>query len=113
MIAIVFLLALLGVTVFAAATTGQALPVAEILMLIGVFVVFFGSGVYIAAVLGAVGVLTGFLFSDLAVDLPRPDAVGAVVQLRAGGGAAVPADGGNPAARGAVGPAVPGVETSG
>lgn len=64
MIAIVFLLALLGVTVFAAATTGQALPVAEILMLIGVFVVFFGSGVYIAAVLGALGVLTGFLFSD-------------------------------------------------
>ncbi len=64
MIAIVFLLALLAVTIFAAATTGQALPVAEILMLTGVFVVFFGSGVYIAAVLGALGVLTGLLFSD-------------------------------------------------
>ncbi len=64
MIAIVFLLALLGVTVFAAATTGQAVPIAEILMLIGVFVIFFGSGVYIAAVLGALGVLIGFMFSD-------------------------------------------------
>ncbi len=64
MIAIVFLLGLLGVTVFAAATTGQAVPVAEILMLVAVFVVFFGSGVYIAAVLGALGVLTGFIFSD-------------------------------------------------
>lgn len=64
MIAIVFLLGLLGVTVFAAATTGQAVPVAEILMLVAVFLVFFGSGVYIAAVLGALGVLTGFIFSD-------------------------------------------------
>lgn len=64
MIAIVFLLGLLGVTIFAAATTGQAVPVAEILMLVAVFLVFFGSGVYIAAVLGALGVLTAFVFSD-------------------------------------------------
>ncbi len=64
MIAIVFLLGLLGVTIFAAATTGQALPIPEILMLVAVFLVFFGSGVYIAAVLGALGVLTGFMFSD-------------------------------------------------
>lgn len=64
MIAIVFLLGLLGVTIFAAATTGQALPIPEILMLTAVFVVFFGSGVYIAAVLGVLGVLTAFLFSD-------------------------------------------------
>jgi tripartite ATP-independent transporter DctM subunit len=63
-IAIVFLLGLLGITIFAAATTGQAVPVAEILMLVAVFVVFFGSGVYIAAVLGALGVLTAFIFSD-------------------------------------------------
>nr|WP_246523614.1 TRAP transporter large permease [Neoroseomonas eburnea] len=33
-------------------------------MLTGVFVVFFGSGVYIAAVLGVLGVLTGLMFSD-------------------------------------------------
>jgi C4-dicarboxylate transporter, DctM subunit len=64
MIAIVFLIGLLGVTIFAAATTGQALPIPEILMLMAVFLVFFGSGVYIAAVLGVLGVLTGFMFSD-------------------------------------------------
>lgn len=64
MIAIVFLLGLLGVLVFAAASGAQALPIAEILMLIGVFVVFFGSGVYIAAVLGVLAFLTGFMFSD-------------------------------------------------
>ncbi|WP_160121988.1 TRAP transporter large permease [Rhodovarius lipocyclicus] len=63
MIAIVFLLGLLGVLVFAAAGTA-AVPVAEILMLIGVFVVFFGSGVYIAAVLGILSFLIGFMFSD-------------------------------------------------
>ena len=64
MIAIVFLLGLLGVLIFAAASGAQALPIAEILMLIGVFLVFFGSGVYIAAVLGVLAFLTGFMFSD-------------------------------------------------
>jgi tripartite ATP-independent transporter DctM subunit len=64
LIAIVFLLGLLGVVVFAAAQGAQAVPIAEILMLIGVFVVFFGSGVYIAAVLGVLAFLVGFLFSD-------------------------------------------------
>ncbi len=64
MIAVVFLLGLLGVVLFAAASGAAALPLAEILMLIGVFVVFFGSGVYIAAVLGVLAFLTGFLFSD-------------------------------------------------
>ncbi|RVT89078.1 hypothetical protein EOD42_25030, partial [Rhodovarius crocodyli] len=63
MIAVVFLLALLGVLVFAAAGTA-AVPVAEILMLIGVFIVFFGSGVYVAAVLGILAFLIGFMFSD-------------------------------------------------
>ena len=64
MIAVVFLLGLLGVVLFAAASGAAALPVAEILMLIGIFIVFFGSGVYIAAVLGVLAFLTGFLFSD-------------------------------------------------
>ncbi|MFM7303424.1 MAG: TRAP transporter large permease subunit, partial [Alphaproteobacteria bacterium] len=64
MIAIVFLLGLLAVTIFAAASGAQALPIAEIMMLVGIFVLFFGSGVYIAAVLGILGVLIGFLFSD-------------------------------------------------
>jgi tripartite ATP-independent transporter DctM subunit len=63
-IALVFLLGLLRVVLFAAASGAAALPVAEILMLIGVFVIFFGSGVYIAAVLGVLAFLTGFLFSD-------------------------------------------------
>ena len=63
MIAIVFLLVLLAVTLVAAATTGQAVPVAEILSLVGVFLVFFGTGVYIAAVLGILGILIGLAFS--------------------------------------------------
>lgn len=64
MIAVAFLLVLLGVTLVAAATGQAALPIAEILMLIGVFVLFFGAGVYVAAVLGVLAFLTGFLFSD-------------------------------------------------
>ncbi len=64
MIAIVFLVLLLGASIFGAAVTGQALPVAEILMLVALFMVFFGAGVYIAAVLGVLGVLIGLMFSD-------------------------------------------------
>ncbi|WP_270934676.1 TRAP transporter large permease [Falsiroseomonas oryzae] len=64
MIALVLLLALLGVVAFAAASGAAALPVGEILMLIGVFVVVFGSGVYVGAVLGLLAFLIGFLFSD-------------------------------------------------
>lgn len=64
MIAIVFLLGLLGVLVFAAASGGAALPLPEILGLIAVFVVFFGAGVHIAAVLGILALITGVLFSD-------------------------------------------------
>ncbi len=33
-------------------------------MLVGVFVLFFGAGVYVAAVLGVLAFLIGFLFSD-------------------------------------------------
>lgn len=64
MIAIVFLVLLLGASIFGAAVTGRALPVAEILMLVALFMVFFGAGVYIAAVLGVLGVLIGLMFSD-------------------------------------------------
>jgi C4-dicarboxylate transporter, DctM subunit len=64
MIAVAFLLVLLAVAIVAAASGGQALPVPEILALAAVFVVFFGAGVYIAAVLGILGILTGFVFSD-------------------------------------------------
>lgn len=64
MIAIIFLLMLLVASVVGAAATGQALPIAEILMLVSIFLVFFGAGVYIAAVLGVLGVLIGLMFSD-------------------------------------------------
>jgi tripartite ATP-independent transporter DctM subunit len=65
MIAVGFLLVLLLVTVFAAATGGgTAVPAAEILGLTAVFVVFFGAGVHVAAVLGILGVLVGLVFSD-------------------------------------------------
>ncbi|MDB5317168.1 MAG: hypothetical protein JWO24_3012 [Rhodospirillales bacterium] len=64
MIAIIFLLLLLVASIIGAAATGQSLPVAEIMMLVAVFLVFFGAGVYIAAVLGVLGVLIGLIFSD-------------------------------------------------
>ena len=65
MIAIIFLLILLGLAVFAATQgVAMALPVGEIMMLIGLFIVFFGSGVYIAAVLGTLALLSGLLFSS-------------------------------------------------
>ncbi len=63
MIAITFLLGLLAL-VFFAASGGQALPIAEILALVAIFIVFFGAGVHIAAVLGILAVLTGLMFSD-------------------------------------------------
>ena len=64
MIAIVFLLVVLGVTVATALSGGGEAPVAEILMLIGVMLVFFGSGIYIGAALGVLGLLAGFAFSS-------------------------------------------------
>ncbi len=64
MIAVILLLLLLGIAVFAAVTGGAAIPVTEILTLTGVFLVFFGAGVYIAAVLGLLGILVGLTFSD-------------------------------------------------
>jgi len=64
MIAVVFLLILLGITVASALTGGGGAPVAEIILLVGVMCTFFGSGVYIGAALGALGLLAGFAFSD-------------------------------------------------
>lgn len=67
MIAVIFLLLLLGVTVVAALFGGASasqLPVAEILMLVGLFCIFFGAGIYVAAALGVLGILAGFVFSD-------------------------------------------------
>lgn len=64
MIAILFLLVLLAIAIFAASQGAAALPTGEIMMLVGLFLVFFGSGVYIAVVLGALALLSGFIFSD-------------------------------------------------
>ena len=64
MIAVLVLLALLGVALATAATGGPAVPVWEILALVGVFLLFFGVGVYVAAVLGLLGILVGLTFSD-------------------------------------------------
>ena len=66
MIAVVFLVLLVAVMLVAAMfgqTTGP-LPIAELLVLIALFCLFFGAGVYIAAVLGVLGLIFGFAFSD-------------------------------------------------
>lgn len=64
MIAVVLLLGMLVLAVVTAATGGVAVPIGEILALTGVFLVFFGAGVYVAAVLGLLGILVGLTFSD-------------------------------------------------
>ena len=61
MIAVVFLLVLLGVTVASALAGGGAAPVFEIVVLIGVMLMFFGSGIYIGAALGVLGLIVAFL----------------------------------------------------
>ncbi|MGE5794846.1 MAG: TRAP transporter large permease [Bacteroidota bacterium] len=65
MIAVVFLLILLAAMLaVAAAGAGGELPIAEVLVLVGVFCVFFGAGIYIAAALGVLGLIVGYAFSD-------------------------------------------------
>ena len=64
MIAVLVLLVLLGASLLAMATGGQEVPIGAILALTAVFVVFFGAGVHVAAVLGLLGMLVGLVFSD-------------------------------------------------
>ena len=66
MIAVAFLLVLLAVMLYVALLGGGAgqLPIMEVVLLIGVFLVFFGAGIYIAAALGVLGLLAGYAFSD-------------------------------------------------
>jgi tripartite ATP-independent transporter DctM subunit len=64
MIAVIVLLVLLAIAIATAATGGPAVPITEILALTGVFLLFFGAGVYVAAVLGILGILVGLTFSD-------------------------------------------------
>ena len=66
MIAVVFLLILAGLMVFFAATGTVALsgPIAGLVLLSVVFLVFFLAGIYVAAALGVLGLLAGFAFSE-------------------------------------------------
>ena len=66
MIAILFLLVLVGLTIVLSlmgAGPGNVL-IWQSLLLVGLFVLFFGAGIYIAAALGVLGLIVGFAFSD-------------------------------------------------
>ena len=67
MIAVVFLLVLIGAMVVAAMMGGGGaaqLPIPELLLLVGVFLLFFSAGIYIAAALGVLALAAGYAFSD-------------------------------------------------
>ena len=66
MIAILFLLVLVGLTVVLSligAGPGNVL-IWQSLLLVGLFCLFFGAGIYVAAALGVLGLIVGFAFSD-------------------------------------------------
>ncbi len=66
MIAVLFLVVLLVVSMAAVLFGGGSvaeLPLAQILVLIALFCLFFGAGIYIAAALGILGIIAGFAFS--------------------------------------------------
>ncbi len=67
MIAVVFLLLILlitgGAVLFGGASIDN-LPIGQIVILLGLFCLFFGAGLYVAAVLGILGVIAGFAFSE-------------------------------------------------
>ena len=67
MIAVVFIAVLLLVAVGAAMFGGGSvanLPIGPMFALLGLFCLFFGAGIYVAAVLGILGIIAGFAFSD-------------------------------------------------
>src|SRR5829696_5463057 len=66
MIAVAFLLVLVGLTVGLSlfGGGGSGLPVAELLLLVALFIAFFGAGIYVGAALGVLGLIAGFTFSD-------------------------------------------------
>ena len=66
MIAIVFLLVLVGLAIglSVAGGGGGDLLVGELLLLVGLFIAFFGAGIYVGAALGVLGLIAGFAFSD-------------------------------------------------
>jgi len=64
-IAVGFLLLLVLIALaFAAGGSGTALPVGQLLVLTALFLLFFGAGVYIAAVLGVLGLIAGLAYSN-------------------------------------------------
>jgi tripartite ATP-independent transporter DctM subunit len=66
MIAIVFLLVLvaLAIGLSVAGGGGGNLLVGQLLVLVGLFIAFFGAGIYVGAALGVLGLIAGFAFSD-------------------------------------------------
>lgn len=66
MIAIVFLLTLVGLMVgMSALGVGPNTNlIGEVLLLVGLFLLFFGAGIYVGAALGVLGLIVGFAFSD-------------------------------------------------
>jgi tripartite ATP-independent transporter DctM subunit len=66
MIAILFLLVLVGLTVVLSlmGTGPGKVLIFESLVLVGLFALFFGAGIHIAAALGVLGLIIGFAFSD-------------------------------------------------
>ena len=77
MIASLFLLVLIGLMGFLAATGTVAMsgPIAGLALLSVVFLVFFCAGIYVAAALGVLGLLAGFAFSDRPLHLFIGEAV--------------------------------------
>jgi len=64
-IAIVFLLVIVALTIVLAVTgTGPGKVGLGKLLLVGLFCLFFGAGIYVAAALGVLGLIVGFAFSD-------------------------------------------------
>ena len=102
MIAIVFLLVLVVLTIVLSLMgvgPGNIL-IGESLLLVGLFALFFGAGIYVGGRARRARADRRLrVLRPAVLDLPRPDRVDAVVELRAGRGAAVPADGRDPAAR--------------
>ena len=66
MIAIAFMVIVLAITVGASVFGGGggSAPIAEISLLIVLFVAFFAAGIYVGAALGVLGLIAGFAFSD-------------------------------------------------
>ncbi|MCC6209428.1 MAG: TRAP transporter large permease [Burkholderiales bacterium] len=67
MIAVAFLIALFVISAIAVLTSGGSvaqLPLGPMALLIGLFLLFFGAGIYIAAALGILGIIAGFAFSN-------------------------------------------------